>query len=69
MPLATAQEILHMPGLISAVDILLDAGVDKAAVETDLMENVTGSLDLHQLEFNAFEIKTIKLQRESSGEQ
>ena len=40
-----------------------------SAVETDLMENVTGSLDLNQLEFNAFEIKTIKLQRESSGEQ
>ncbi len=40
VPLATAQEILHMPGLISAVDILLDAGVDKAAVETDLIRTL-----------------------------
>ncbi len=40
VPLATAQEILHMPGLISAVDILLDAGVDKAAVETDLISTL-----------------------------
>lgn len=37
VPLATAQEILHLPGLISAVDILLDAGVDKAALESDLI--------------------------------
>ena len=40
VPLATAQEILHMPGLISAVDILLDAGVDKAVVETDLISTL-----------------------------
>lgn len=37
VPLAIAQEVLNLPGRLSAVDILLNAAADKAAVEAELM--------------------------------
>jgi len=40
VPLPTAQEILHLPGQISAIDILLQAGSDKSAVESALLSTL-----------------------------
>ena len=42
VPLATAQEILRLPGRLSAVDLLIGAGVEKATVEAELIR-VLGS--------------------------
>jgi putative ABC transport system permease protein len=42
VPLPIAQEILNLPGRLSAVDILISAGVDSALVEAELMR-VLGS--------------------------
>lgn len=40
VPLAEAQKILHLPGQISAIDILLSAGADKATVEANLISSL-----------------------------
>jgi putative ABC transport system permease protein len=40
VPLATAQEILNLPGRLSAVDLLIYAGEDKAAVEAELIRSL-----------------------------
>ncbi len=39
-PLATAQEILNLPGQINTIDILLDSSADKAAVEAALTQKL-----------------------------
>ena len=39
-PLATAQEILNLPGQINTIDILLDSSADKAAVESALTQKL-----------------------------
>jgi putative ABC transport system permease protein len=40
VPLATAQEILNLPGQINTIDILLASSADKAAVEASLAQSL-----------------------------
>jgi len=50
VPLSAVQRILHLPGQLTSIDILLNAGADQGAVETSLLQALGDQFKLGAVE-------------------